>query len=279
MDIELENKKEKRNPSPPPGWAESSPRPLSPPVPATPSPSAHLRPTPRSRPLPLADWPHRSAAPSSSPRTALSRSPLTTVPSLAPSPRPSPRRTGKFGTAPSSPLDRVLARYRPVVRSRRRRCAAFTPALCTSPASAELHRSPPRAPIKWSPRAPLRLAPTTATPLPPHPSNRASAAVFLPSGKPFLLLSLSLWWFSEKLKRLINFATPPRTWDTTPLPQSPLEAHRWRLPPQSSATSPRSAPSRPPLAKLSPPLSSPAPPHARVPARYPRTRLPAANRR
>jgi hypothetical protein len=29
------------------------------------------------------------------------------------SPRPSPRRTGEFGTAPSSPLDRVLARYRP----------------------------------------------------------------------------------------------------------------------------------------------------------------------
>jgi hypothetical protein len=59
-----------------------------------------------------------------------------------PSPRPSPRRTGEFGTAPSSPLDRVLAQYRPAVKSHRRRCATFMPALCTSPAPAELRCSP-----------------------------------------------------------------------------------------------------------------------------------------
>jgi hypothetical protein len=60
-----------------------------------------------------------------------------------PSRRPSPCRTGEFGTAPSSPLDRVLAQYRPAVKSHRRRCAALMPALCTSPAPAELRLSPP----------------------------------------------------------------------------------------------------------------------------------------
>jgi hypothetical protein len=42
-----------------------------------------------------------------------------------PSPPPSSRRTGKFGTAPSSPLDQRPHRYRPAVVSPRRRCAAF----------------------------------------------------------------------------------------------------------------------------------------------------------
>jgi hypothetical protein len=58
-------------------------------------------------------------------------------------PSPSPHRIGEFGTAPSLPLDRVLAQYRPAVRSHRRRCATLMPALCTSPATAELRRSPP----------------------------------------------------------------------------------------------------------------------------------------
>lgn len=67
---------------------------------------------------------------------------LTAVPSIAvPSPIPLPHR--KIWHRPSSPLDRVLARYRPpAVRSRRRRCAALMPVLCTSPAPAELRRSP-----------------------------------------------------------------------------------------------------------------------------------------
>jgi hypothetical protein len=136
----------------------------------------------------------------------------------------------------------------------------------------------PRAPIKGPPRAPLSPAPASATHLPPHPSNRVSAAVFFPSGKPFPLSSLPLWWFSEQLARLFSCTTLPRAWNTTPLPQSPHEPRRRRLPPRSSATSPRSAPSHPPVAKLSPPLSSLAP-HARAPARCPRTGSPAANRR
>jgi hypothetical protein len=64
-----------------------------------------------------------------------------------------------------------------------------------------------------------------------------------------------------------------------PHPNPSPEAHRRRLPPWSSATSPRTAPSRPPLAKLSPPLGSPAPPRAKAPTRCPRTGPPAANRR
>jgi hypothetical protein len=59
------------------------------------------------------------------------------------SPCPSPCCTGEFGTAPSLPLDRVLAQSRPAVKSHRRRCATLMPALCTSPAPVELRRSPP----------------------------------------------------------------------------------------------------------------------------------------
>jgi hypothetical protein len=153
----------------------------------------------------------------------------------------------------------VLARHRPAVRSRRRRCAALTPALCDLTGVRLAPPLPsPRAPIKGPPRAPLSPAPASATHLPPHPSNRASAAVFFPSCKPFPLFSLPLWWFSEKLARLISCATLPRAWNTTPLPQSTHEPHRRQLPPRSSATSPRSTPSQPPLAKLGPPPSSPA---------------------
>jgi hypothetical protein len=157
----LENKKKKRNPLPP-SWAESSPRPrpLPPPTPAIPSPSAHrpahsaLAPAhadtpaplvsprrPRSRPLPLARGPHRSAASSSSPRTASPRSPPATV--LAPSPRPSHRRT-EFGTAPSLPLDRVLTRYRP------RREVSSSP-LCGINSGAEHLTGVRRAPVAEQP--------------------------------------------------------------------------------------------------------------------------------
>jgi hypothetical protein len=114
----------------------------------------------------------------------------------------------------------------------------------------------------------------------PRPSSiRGSATVFSLSGKPFPLFSLPLWLCSKQLARPISFATPPRVWNTTPLPQSPPGAHRRRLPPWSSATSPRTAPSRPPLAKLSPPLGLPAPPRAKAPTHCPRTGSPVANRR
>jgi hypothetical protein len=84
---------------------------------------------------------------------------------------------------------------------------------------------------------------------------------------------------SKKLARPISFAPPQRVWNATPLPQSPPEAHRRRLPPRSSAATPQTAPSRPPLAKLSPPLGSPAPPRAKAPTCCPRTGSPVANRR
>jgi hypothetical protein len=165
------------------------------------------------------------------------RSPPATVLFLAPSPRPSPRRTGKFGTAPSSPMW-----SRPCTAPPRR--AVSSSPLCNLTGVRPAPPLPsPRPPIKGPPRAPLSPAPASATHLPPHPSNRASAAVFFPSGKPFSIFSLPLWWFSEKLDRLISCATPPRAWDATPLPQSPHEPHRRRLPPWSSATSLRSAPS------------------------------------
>jgi hypothetical protein len=130
------------------------------------------------------------------------------LPHLVPSPIPSPHR--KVWHRPARRSGRVLARHRPAVRSCRRRCAALTPALCNlTGVLLALPLPSPRAPIKGPPRAPLSPAPASATHLPPHPSNRASAAVFFPSGKPFPLFSLPLWWFSEKLDRLISCATPP----------------------------------------------------------------------
>jgi hypothetical protein len=64
-----------------------------------------------------------------------------------------------------------------------------------------------------------------------------------------------------------------------PHPNPSPEAHRRRLPPWSSATSPRTAPPRPPLAKLSLPLGSPDPPHAKATTHCPRIGPPAVNRR
>jgi hypothetical protein len=283
------------------GRFQPTPRPLPPLALATPSPSAHLRPTPRSRPrttdtpstlvsrLPLALARDRSrwqAGPTSQPphcprRVWLRRGHLRPPSSSSPRPLAHPL-VAQGSSAPPRPrrCGRVLARHRPAVRSRRRRCAALTPALCNLTGVRLAPSIPfPREPIKGSPRAPLSPAPASATHLAPHPSTRASAAVFFPSGKPFPLSSLPFWWFSEQLARLISCATLPRAWNTTPLPQSPHEPHRRRLPPWSSATSPWSAPSQPPLAKLGPPLSSPAPLHARAPARCPRTGSPPANRR
>jgi hypothetical protein len=197
------------------------------------------------------------------------------------SPRPSPRRTGEFGTAPSSPLDRVLARYHP------RREVSSSPLCGTNAGAVHLtcaRRAPPlpfpRAPIKRSPRAP----PSPHRPQPPLSSPRPSSIREAPPSSPSLVSpSLSSpspsGLRSKKLARPISFAPPPQVWNATPLPQSPPEAHRRRLPPRSSATTPRTAPSWPPLAKLSPPLGSPAPPHAKAPTCCPRTGSPAANRR
>jgi hypothetical protein len=154
----LENKKKKRKPSPPcragfsPCRGHLPPPPLAPALPpygplpacspapaATPLPSLSLADEPAppvSHSLSLADRPHRSAASSSSSRTTHRRPlhhrplahPLAAQESLAP-PRPRRLTPSLPGTAPA-------------VRSRRRRCAALMPALCTSPAPAELRRSP-----------------------------------------------------------------------------------------------------------------------------------------
>jgi hypothetical protein len=139
-------------PSPAPAHSPPPPRPISRPARARSRPRAPLTlsrlqasPTRQSlslaRSLSLADRPHRSAASSSSRTTH--RRPLTVVPSITvPSPIPSPYRKS---SAPPRPhrLTNVLAQYRPAVESHRRRCAALMPALCTSPAPAELRRFPP----------------------------------------------------------------------------------------------------------------------------------------
>jgi hypothetical protein len=199
----------------------------------------------------------------------------------SPSPRPSPRRTGEFGTAPSSPLDRVLARYRP------RREVSSSPLCGINVGAVHLtgaHRDPPlpfpRAPIKGSPRAPP--SPHRPQPPPSSPARaqfRGSAVIVFLSGKTPPFFSLPLWLCSKQLARPIRFATPPRVWNATPLPQSPPEGYRRRLPPRSSATSPRTAPFRPPLAKLSPPLGLPAPNRAKAPTRCPRNGSPVVNHR
>jgi hypothetical protein len=179
------------------------PRPPSPPRARTPPLRPNCQPTParaqppRSPPsLSLTSRPHLPAAPSRAlplagrPAPPVSRFVVLLAydsppspPSL--SPRPSLRRTGEFGTAPSSPLDRVLARYRP-------RCEVSSSPLCDIN-SGTVHltgarRAPPlpfpRAPIKRLPRAP----PSPHRPQPPPSSLaraqfRGSAAVVFLSGK------------------------------------------------------------------------------------------------
>jgi hypothetical protein len=170
--------------------------------------TAHCRPaSARAQPpcsppsLSLTSRPHLPAAPSrvlplaGRPAPPVSRfvvllaydSPLS-PPSPSPpssSPRPSPRRTGEFGTAPSLPLDRVLAWYRP------RREVSSSPLCGINVGAVHLtgaRRSPPlplpRTPIKRSPRAP----PSPHQPQPPLSSLAraqfcgSTAVVFL-SGK------------------------------------------------------------------------------------------------
>ena len=165
----MENKKKRRNLSLPvvgPILAHARGR-FLPSALATP-PSAHLWPTPRMRLLPLTRRPHSSVAlaprptrdrsrwqagptsqPPRRPRRGHLRPPSSSLPrplahplaaqeSLAP---PHPRRSG-----------RVLARHRPAVRSRRRRCAALPPALCNLTGVRLAPPLPsPRAPIKGPP--------------------------------------------------------------------------------------------------------------------------------
>jgi hypothetical protein len=162
----LENKKKKRNPSLP--LAGSFPAHAAAASPSRAHDSLPPRPTPRSRPrttdtpsplvsrLPLALARDRSrwqAGPTSQPprrpRRGHLRPPSSSLPrplahplaaqeSLAP---PHPRRSG-----------RVLARHRPAVRSRRRRCAALPPALCNLTGVRLAPPLPsPRAPIKGPP--------------------------------------------------------------------------------------------------------------------------------
>jgi hypothetical protein len=112
------------------------------------------------------------------------RSTLATV--LAPSPRPSPHRTEKFGTAPSSPLDRVLTRYR------LRRAVSSSPLCDIYFWRCAPHRRPPSSAAPLPSGAYKRVAPSTsfpalasATPLLPSPElSRRSVAAFFPSGKP-----------------------------------------------------------------------------------------------
>jgi hypothetical protein len=133
------------------------------------------------RSLPLADRPHRSAASSSSPRTARCGHLRPPSPPSPPSPRPSPRRTGEFGTAPSLPLDRVLARYRP------RRAVSSSP-LCG---------------IKRRRCAPHRRSPSSAAPFPSGAYKRVAPSTPLPrtglSHPSFLSLELN----SRKRRRLL----------------------------------------------------------------------------
>jgi hypothetical protein len=196
-------------------------------------------------------------------------------------PSPSPRRTGKFGTA----HPRRLTVYSPGTAPRRE--VSLSP-LCGINAGA-MHltgarRAPPlpfpRAPIKRSLRAP----PSPHQPQPPLSSlARAQFAEAPPSSsspvsRPPLLPSPLLVQRAIRLAYQLHHIVV-NSERYFPHPNPSHEAHRRRLLPRSSATSPRTAPSRTPLAKLSPPLGSPDPPHAKATTHCPRTGPPAANHR
>jgi hypothetical protein len=223
--MELENKKKKRNPLPP-GWAESSPcrgrfapppprardslssthfRAASACAPARPALSLALAdepipPASRShhcslaRSLSLADRPHRSAASSSSPRTA-HRGHLR--PASPPSPRPLAHLlAAQRSLAPPCPrrLTASLPSTAPAVRSRRRRGAALNSgAMHLTDVRRASPLPSPRAPIKGSPRAlpsPHRPQPPLSSPRPS--SFRGSTVVSSLSGNPFPLFFLPL---------------------------------------------------------------------------------------
>jgi hypothetical protein len=137
-----------RPPSPFPTPAHSPLRPISRPARAheaartLPSLSFADEPAPPASPSRSHSPPHWQTGPTGQPRR-LPRVRRTAVPSIAvPSPIPSPHRKS---LAPPRPhrLTNVLAQYRPAVESHRRHYAVLMSALCTSPAPAELRRSPP----------------------------------------------------------------------------------------------------------------------------------------
>jgi hypothetical protein len=198
------NKKKRKNPLSPPSWAESSPcpRPLPPPAPVTPSPLAHLpahsalAPAHTDAPSPLvstAPSPSLAIAPTGRLAPPVSHlfvlaaydfaavtSDHRPLPRPVPSPIPLPHREVRH--YPSSPLDRVLARYRP-------HRAVSSSSLCGINSGAvhltRVRRAPllpfPQAPIKGSPRELPCPAPASATPLLPRPSSVAKAP---PSSSP-----------------------------------------------------------------------------------------------
>jgi hypothetical protein len=167
------------------------------------------------------------------------------------------------------------------VWSRRRRCAALN--------SGAVHltcvrRAPPlpspRAPIKGSPRAlpsPHRPQPPLSSPRPS--SIRGSTAVSSLFGNPFPLFSLPLWSCSKQLARPISFTTPPRVWNTAPLPPIPARSSPTATPAAELRHLPADSPLLAPSSQIEPALGSPAPPRAKAPTRCLRTGSPAANRR
>jgi hypothetical protein len=175
--------------------------------PTPPASRSHHRSLTRS--LPLADRPHRSAAPSSSPRTAR-RSHLR--PPSSPRPLAHPLAAQR-SSAPPRPrrLTASLPGTAPAVRFRLRRYATFISGVVhLTGVRRALPLPSPRAPIKGSPRA----LPSPHRPQPPLSSPRLSSVVEAPppSSPPVSLLplfSLPLRWSSEELEWLVSFATPP----------------------------------------------------------------------
>jgi hypothetical protein len=288
MDKGIRKQKEKEKSPPPsaglnPAHAAAT---LPPSRPRLPSP-AHFRPAPararqpalRSLSLSLTSRPHPPAAPflaslaitptgsvaplvshSSSSPPSLHRGHLRPSP---PFPPPSSRRTGKFGTAPSSPLDQRPRRYRPAVVSHRRRCAAFMGG------AVQAHRRREAPPLPFPSRAYKRAAsspsfpaPASAIPLLPRPSSirgKATAIVFL-SGEPSLSSPCpSVGPSSDCLGPL---ASPHHHGRSTPLPHPDCSprAHR-RQPRREAPPPPRGQPPPSPPSQIEPTsrLASPSP--------------------
>jgi hypothetical protein len=201
------------------------------------------------------------------------RRPLIDVPS------PSPRRTGKFGTASSPPLDRVLASTAPPPR----REVSSSP-LCDINVGAVHPTGARRAPPLPSPRAPIKgrpgAPPSPHRPQPPPFSPRqAQFREAPPSSSPPMSsppFSRPLCWSSERLNQPTSFPSLPRTQHTTFSPQSLAQSSPTAIPAAELCHLPADSPSRPPLAKSSLPLGSPAPARAKPPPRGPRTGPPAA---
>jgi hypothetical protein len=240
-----------------------------------------------SAPLPLSlsltSRPHLPAAlscalpPASRPAPPVSRFVVLLAYDSPPSPRPSPRSTGKFGTA----RPRRLTVYSPGTAPRRE--VSSSPLCGINAGVVHLtgaRRAPPlpfpRAPIKRSPRPP----PSPHRPQPPLSSlARAQFAEVPPSSsspvsRPPLLPSPLLVQRAIRLAyQLHHIAVNLECYSPTPISRPKLtdgDSRRGALPP------PRG---QPPLAKLSLPLGSPDPPRAKATTHCPRIGPPAANRR